>query len=97
MSKIKVNIITNKNENDAVELTQGGTIPSGKQLSVTGNSNITGIMTVGTYNVTNLNVTGVVTASSFIGSGENLTNLPSVNASRVIAYKRILGYDEYRA
>jgi hypothetical protein len=97
MSKIKVNIITNKNENDAVELTQGATIPAGKQLSVTGNSNVTGVMTVSNYDATNINVTGVVTATSFVGSGENLTSLPSVNASKIIAYKKILGYDEYRA
>ncbi len=97
MSKIKVNIITNKNENDAVELTQGGTIPAGKQLSVTGNGNVTGVMTVSNYDVTNANVTGVVTATSYIGSGENLTSLPSVSSSKIMAYKRILGYDEYRA
>jgi len=47
--------------------------------------------------VTNANVTGVVTATSYTGSGANLTNLPSVNPSKIIAYKRILGYDEYRA
>jgi len=97
MSKIKVNIITNKNENGAVELTQGGTVPSGKQLSVTGNGNITGVLTASNYDVTNLDVTGVVTATSYIGSGENLTSLPSVSSSKIMAYKRILGYDEYRA
>ena len=98
MSKIKVNIITNKNEDNAVELTQGATIPAGKELKITsGNGNITGIMTVANYDVTNANVTGVVTATSFIGSGENLTNLPSVSSSKIMAYKRILGYDEYRA
>jgi len=97
MSKIKVNIITNKNEDNAVELTQGGTIPSGQELTVTTNANITGIMTVSNYDVTNANVTGVVTATSYTGSGANLTNLPSVTPSKIIAYKRILGYDEYRA
>jgi hypothetical protein len=54
-------------------------------------------MTVANYDVTNANVTGVVTASSFIGSGENLTNLPTITSSKIMAYKRILGYDEYRA
>ena len=46
MSKVKVNVITNKNEDGAVELTQGGTIPAGKRVSITANSDITGIMTV---------------------------------------------------
>lgn len=97
MSKIKVNFLTNKNENGSVELTKGATIPVGKQLSVTGGVNVTGVLTATNYNVTNVNVTGVVTATSFVGNGSGLTNLPSVSSGKMIAYKRILGYDEYRA
>ena len=97
MSKVKVNVITNKNEDGAVELTQGGTIPAGKQLSITANSDITGIMTVGTYSAANVNVSGVVTAAFYIGSGENLTNLPSVSSSKIIAYRYILGDPPLRA
>jgi hypothetical protein len=97
MSVLKVNVITNKNEGGAVELPQGGIIPAGQQLSVTGNYEVTGILTVANYSTPNLNVTGVVTATSFVGDGSNLTNLPVITPSKVIAYKRILGYDEYRA
>ena len=97
MSKVNVNIITNKNEDGPVELTQGATIPSGQQLTVTRDTNITGIMTVGTYSATNVNVSGVVTAASYIGSGENLTSLPSVTSSKIIAYRYILGDPPLRA
>lgn len=98
MSKVNVNIITNKNEDGPVELTQGATIPVGKELKVTsGNGNITGIMTVANYDVTNVNVSGVVTATSFIGSGANLTNLPTVSSSKIIAYRYILGDPPLRA
>jgi len=98
MSKIKVNIITNKNEDNAVELTQGATIPAGQELTVTGSgANVTGIMTVTNFNASNVNVTGVVTASSYIGSGENLSNLPSVSSSKIIAYRYILGDPPLRA
>lgn len=97
MSKIKVNSIVNQNDNGAVELTRGAIIPSGQQLSVNGNLNITGILTAANYNVNNINVTGVITASSFVGDGSLLTNLPSVTAGKMIAYKRILGFDEYRS
>lgn len=98
MPKIKVNIITNKNEDGAVELTQGATIPAGQELTVTGSgANITGIMTAANYDVTNANVTGVVTATSYIGSGANLTNLPVVSSSKIIAYKYILGDHPLRA
>jgi len=97
MSKIKVNRITNKNEDGGVELTRGATIPSGKQLNVTGGVNVTGILTATDYNVTNINISGIVTATSFSGNGSQLTSLPSVSNGKMIAYKRILGYDEYRA
>ena len=98
MSVLKVNVITNKNEGGAVELPQGAVIPAGQQLSVTGsNYEVTGILTVANYSTSNLNVTGIVTAASFVGDGSNLTNLPVISPSKVIAYKRILGYDEYRA
>ena len=97
MSKIKVNRITNKNEDGGVEFTHGATIPSGKQLNVTGGVNVTGILTATNYNVTNVNVSGIVTASSFSGNGSQLTSLPSVSNGKMIAYKGILGYDEYRA
>ena len=97
MSKIKVNKITNRNEDGAVELTKGATIPSGGTLNIVGDVNITGILTAASYSVTNINVTGVITATNFVGNGSQLTNLPSVTNGKMIAYKRILGYDEYRA
>jgi len=97
MSKIKVNSIVNKNDDGQVELTRGATIPSGQQLSVTGNFNVTGVLTATNYTANSMNVTGVVTASSFVGDGSALTSLPSVSTGKIIAYKRILGYDEYRA
>lgn len=97
MSNLKVNSIVNRNDDGQVELSRGATIPSGQQLSLTGNVNVTGVLTATNYNVTNINITGVVTATSFRGDGSQLTSLPSVTPGKMIAYKRILGYDEYRA
>ena len=97
MSKIKVNRITNKTEDGSVELTRGATIPSGQQLSVTGNLNVTGVLTATNYSVNSINVTGIITATSFVGDGNALTSLPTVSVGKIIAYKRILGYDEYRS
>jgi hypothetical protein len=98
MSKIKVNSVVNKTDDGQVELTRGATIPSGQQLTVNGNLNITGVLTSTNYNATNVNVTGVITATTFVGSGANLTNLPSVNAGKILAYKKIFSYDEcYRS
>ena len=98
MSKIKVNSIVNKNDDGQVELTRGATIPLGQQLSVTGNLNVTGVLTATNYNANGMNITGVVTASSFVGDGSALTSLPSVSIGKIISYKKIFSFEEcYRA
>ena len=97
MSKIKVNVLTNRNEDGAVEFTKGMTIGSSGVLNITGGYNVTGVTTVVSYTATQFNVSGVVSAPTFYGDGSNLTNLPSCSVGKVIAYKRIVGYDEYRA
>ena len=96
MSKIKVNYVTNKNEDGAVELSKGATVPNGKTLTVNGNATATGSVTVGTVNVNSATVTGNINGT-LSGDGSNLSNLPSVNVGRIMAIKRILGYDEFRA
>ena len=96
MSKIKVNYITNKNEDGAVELTRGATVPNGETLTAYGNATATGTVTVGTINVNSATVTGNINGN-LSGDGSNLSNLPSVNVGRIMAIKRILGYDEYQA
>lgn len=96
MSKIKVNYVTNKNEDGAVELSKGAIIPSGKTLTSNGNTTATGTVTVGTVNVNTATVTGSVDGT-LSGDGSNLSNLPSVNVGKIMAIKRILGYDEFRA
>ena len=96
MSKIKVNYVTNKTEDGAVELSKGATVPNGKTLTVNGNAPATGSVTVGTVNVNTATVTGNV-SGTLSGDGSNLSNLPSVNVGKIMAIKRILGYDEFRA
>tara|TARA_B100002019_G_C20773941_1_gene358915 strand:+ start:244 stop:534 length:291 start_codon:yes stop_codon:yes gene_type:complete len=96
MSKIKVNYVSNKTEDGAVELSRGATIPNGKTLTANGNATATGTVTVGTVNVNSATVTGNVTGT-LSGNGSNLSNLPSVNVGKIMAIKRILGYDEFRA
>ena len=96
MSKIKVNYVTNKTEDGAVELPRGATVPNGKTLTANGNATATGSVTVGTVNVNTATVTGNV-SGTLSGDGSNLTGLPSVNVGKIMAIKRILGYDEFRA
>ena len=81
MSKIKVNSLVNKNDDGAPELTKGAIIPSGQSFQANGN----------------VNIVGVVTATSFVGDGSGLINIPVATQGKCYAFKRILGYDEYRA
>ena len=76
MSKIKVNTITNKNEDGPVELTSGASIPSGKSLTVLGDANFSGI----------------VTATGYDGDGSQLTGLGGDPATigQLYAIKTIL-------
>lgn len=96
MSKIKVNYVTNKTEDGAVEFPRGAIIPNGKTLTTNGSATATGSVTVGTVNVNAATVTGNVNGT-LSGDGSNLSNLPSVNVGKIMAIKRILGYDEFRA
>ena len=43
-----------------------------------------GINAVGVVTATGVNATGIVTAASFVGSGQNLTNLPASGDSNDI-------------
>ena len=81
MAKIKVNSIVNRNDDGATELKFGASIPAGQSISGSGN----------------INIVGVVTATSFSGNGSDLTGLIIATASKTIAFKKILGYDEYRS
>ena len=81
MSKIKINSIVNQNDDGAPELTRGATVPSGQSFDVEGN----------------VNVVGVITASNFSGDGSGLTGLSIATQGKSIAFKKILGFDEYRS
>ena len=81
MAKIKVNSIVNKNDDGPTELKFGASIPAGQSISGSGG----------------INVTGIVTASGFSGDGSGLTGIFVATSSQVIAFKKILGYDEYRS
>jgi hypothetical protein len=91
MSKLNVNLITNRNEDGPVELSKGAIIPDGQQFTVNGDINLVGVLTATTYNVGSIDVTGIVTASAFYGDGSQLSNLPSVNESKIIAYTVVFG------
>ena len=60
MSVLRVNQITNSNDDGPVEFTKGVILPAGKIID--------GELII--------NTVGVVTASAFFGDGSNITNIP---------------------
>lgn len=88
MSKIKVNSISNRLDEGAPELTYGAIIPNGGLVSAQGNVNVVGVSTIGTISATSVNA-NTVSATSFTGNGSQLTGLPVVSSSKIIALKLI--------
>ena len=91
-SKIKVDQITSYDPpNQAVQLTQGATVPSGQTLTVNGNMDLgTGNIITAALSGTNINATGAVTATSFAGDATNITALPVTSVSKSVAHIFIL-------
>ena len=91
-SKIKVDEITSYDPpNQAVQLTQGATVPNGQTLTVNGNMNLgTGTINTGAISGTNITASGTVTASSFSGDATNITALPVTSISKSVAHIFIL-------
>lgn len=83
-SAVRVNSIVNLYGTGAVELPYGATIPSGGALNASGNVNISGVTTVATINATSI-AASTVSASRFVGDGSQLSGLPIVSNSKVIA------------
>ncbi len=86
---LKVNSITNRNDDGSVQFSDGATIPSSGTLTVSGNVNLSGVSTVGFLTASNVTA-GIITATSFVGNGSGLTNVPSVSLAKAIALKLIL-------
>lgn len=91
-SKIRVDEITSYDPpNQAVQLTEGATVPAGQTLAVNGNLDLgTGTINTGTVSGTNITATGTVTAGSFSGDSTNITSLPVTSVSKSVAHIFIL-------
>jgi hypothetical protein len=91
-SKIKVDEITSYDPpNQAVQLTQGATVPNGQTVTINGNMNLgTGTINTGAISGTNITASGTVTASSFSGDATNITALPVTSISKSVAHIFIL-------
>lgn len=90
MSSLRVNQITNFNDDGPVEFSRGASVPAGQTINGSIVINTSGIVTSPSLVVTNnMNLSGVVTATSFRGSGIRLTNVPGTPNGKGIAYTLI--------
>lgn len=91
-SKIKVDEIESYDPpNQAVQLTQGATVPNGQTLTVNGNLDLgSGTINTAVISGTNITASGTVTANSFSGDATNITSLPVTSVSKSVAHIFIL-------
>ena len=75
-------------DNAPIQVSYGGTCPAGTTFQAEGGVSLSGILTAVDGNITNING-GYCTASSFVGSGANLTGLPSITEAKAIAFYMI--------
>lgn len=99
MSKIHVDIITNRVGDGAVSFESGVNIQG--PLTVGDGVNVSGILTASSINVTgnndgNLNLPSELSATAFSGDGSNLTGLSLILATKgkVIAYNNLFSFAE---
>ncbi len=90
MARLKVDSIRNRNDDGAPSLIKGASIPSGANLTVNGDLNLTGVTTVGFLTTQNATV-GIVTAGSFVGDGSGLTGLQVLGEAKAIAFAYLQG------
>ena len=87
MSNLRVNKITNYNDDGPVEFSTGLTVPSGKTIDGIININTAGIVTSNSLVVSQgVSLSGVATASSYVGVGIGLTGVPGTPNGKGIAF-----------
>jgi hypothetical protein len=91
MSNLRVNKITNVNDDGKVEFAKGVTLPLNQTITESAIViNSSGIVTSTSLSVNNdVTVSGIITASFFVGNGFNLTNVPGTPNGKAVAYALI--------
>lgn len=88
-SRIQVDSIERMGSVDPVQVSYGASVPSGATFTINGNSSVTGVLTATNFSGTNITSSGIVTATFLAGDGSALTNLPTLNESKSIAFTLI--------
>ena len=75
MSKLRVDRITNTDENGGPSFVRGATVPSNALFEINGNVNVAGVVTC---------------TGSYSGNGSGLTNLQLVPIGKLAGYRYII-------
>jgi hypothetical protein len=89
MSTLRVNKISNLNDNGPIELSKGLNVPSGHNISGEVVISTTGIATITSLVSQNINISGILTSSLLYGNASNMSNVPGVSNSKAIAFNLI--------
>jgi hypothetical protein len=88
-SKIKVDSIEAYEPTGPINLPYGATLPVGSKLELSGNHNISGIVTVTSYEGTNVTINGTL-VGTFVGDSSNITGLPVIDEGKAVTFAMIL-------
>ena len=88
-SRIQVDSIERVDSVDPVQVSYGAAVPSGATFTINGNSSVIGVLTATNFSGTNITSSGIMTASFLAGDGSSLSNLPTLNKSKSIAFTLI--------
>jgi hypothetical protein len=88
-SKILVDSIESYDPPGPVIVSYGASIPAGQTFQVNGNVNITGIVTAGTHNGTQINSNGTLSANALFGNSVGMTALPVIDDGKTIGFTLI--------
>jgi hypothetical protein len=88
-SKIKVDSIEAYEPAGPINLPYGATLPVGSKFELSGNHNISGIVTVTSYEGTNVTINGTL-VGTFVGDSSNITGLPVIDEGKAVTFAMIL-------
>lgn len=88
-SKIKVDSIEAYEPAGPVNLPYGATLPVGSKFELSGNHNISGIVTVTSYEGTDVTINGTL-VGTFVGDSSTITSLPVIDEGKAVTFAMIL-------
>ena len=88
-SKIKVDSVEAYEPSGPVNLPYGATLPVGSKLELAGNHNISGIVTVSSYEGADITVNATLTGT-FVGDSSTITGLPVIDEGKAVTFAMIL-------